>query len=210
MDISSVISIFFTLFIAVDPVGLIPIFVIYISRYNAREQRRLIYKTILIAVIVCIFFIFLGRFILLYLGIAQGAFLIAGGILLFLISIDLILARPSRTRPTSDNAAEFEKEDVSVFPLAIPLITGPGTIAALMMFSSQARENPYMLIIITIISLLVLLITMIVMFLSANIEKFLGKTGISVIQRIMGLILSALAVQFIINGLKQAEIIKTL
>jgi multiple antibiotic resistance protein len=203
MHISSIISIFFTLFIAIDPFGLIPIFIIFITRYNPAERKKIIYKAILTAIIVSVFFIFLGRFILLYLGISQEAFLISGGILLFLISIDLILARPSRTKLMYDNVEDVEKEDVSVSPLAIPMISGPGTIAALMMFSSQVEDEPYMLIIITLIAFFVLLITMIVMFLSFHIEKVLGRTGISVIQRIMGLILSALAVQFIINGLKQ-------
>jgi multiple antibiotic resistance protein len=208
MEITTLISIFFTLFIAVDPFGLIPIFVIYISRHNPSERRKIIFKTILIAAIVSIFFIFLGRYILLYLGISSGAFLIAGGILLFLVSIDLILAKPSRTKLSSDNTADFIKEDISVFPLAIPMISGPGTIAALIMFSSQAKENHFMLLIISGISIIVLLITMLVMFLSVTIDSLLGKTGISVIQRVMGLILSALAVQFIINGLAQVGLIK--
>lgn len=208
MEISTLISIFFTLFIAVDPFGLIPIFVIYISRHNPAERRKIIFKTIMIAAIVSIFFIFLGRYILLYLGISSGAFLIAGGILLFLVSIDLILAKPSRTKISSDNTADFIKEDISVFPLAIPMISGPGTIAALIMFSSQAKENHFMLLIISGISIIVLLITMLVMFLSVIIDSLLGKTGISVIQRVMGLILSALAVQFIINGLAQVGLIK--
>jgi multiple antibiotic resistance protein len=203
MHISLIISIFFTLFIAVDPFGLIPIFIIFITRYNAVERRKIIFKAIITSVVVSVFFIFLGRFILLYLGISQEAFLISGGILLFLISMDLILAKPSRTKIMYDNVEDIEKEDISVSPLAIPMISGPGTIAALMMFSSQVNDEPYMLIIITLIAFFVLLITMIVMFLSAHIEKVLGKTGISVIQRIMGLILSALAVQFIVNGIKQ-------
>ena len=208
MEITTLISIFFTLFIAVDPFGLIPIFVIYISRHNPSERRKIIFKTILIAAIVSIFFILIGRYILLYLGISSGAFLIAGGILLFLVSIDLILAKPSRTKLSSDNTADFIKEDISVFPLAIPMISGPGTIAALIMFSSQAKENHFMLLIISGISIIVLLITMLVMFLSVTIDSLLGKTGISVIQRVMGLILSALAVQFIINGLAQVGLIK--
>ncbi|MFH0976066.1 MAG: MarC family protein [Spirochaetota bacterium] len=203
MHISFIISIFFTLFIAVDPFGLIPIFIIFITKYDAAERRRIIFKAIITSIVVSVFFIFLGRFILLYLGISQEAFLISGGILLFLISMDLILARPSRTKIMHDNIEDVEKEDVSVSPLAIPMISGPGTIAALMMFSSQVKDEPYMLIIITLIAFFVLLITMIVMFLSSHIEKVLGRTGISVIQRIMGLILSALAVQFIVNGIKQ-------
>jgi multiple antibiotic resistance protein len=208
MDISFVISIFITLFIAVDPIGLIPVFLIYISRHGDAERRKIITKAIFTAFIVSIFFIFLGRFILYYLGVSPGAFLISGGILLFLISIDLILARPSRTKTKTEDTVDSDIEDVSVFPLAIPMISGPGTIAALMMFSSQVKEYPYMLFVITAITFTVLLITMVIMFLSVRVERMLGKTGISVIQRIMGLILSALAVQFLINGLEQVGIIK--
>jgi multiple antibiotic resistance protein len=208
MDISFIISIFITLFIAVDPIGLIPVFMIYMSKYSAAERRKIIFKAVFIAFVVSVFFIFLGRFILYYLKISPGAFLISGGILLFLISMDLILARPSRTKMQYDNTSGLEKEDISVFPLAIPFISGPGTIAALMMFSSQVNIYPNMLLIITAIAFIVLMITMIIMFLSMRVERILGKTGISVIQRIMGLILSALAVQFLINGLEQVGIIR--
>ncbi len=208
MHISLIISIFFTLFIAVDPFGLIPVFVLFISRSNAAERKKIIFKAILTAVIVSVFFIFLGRYILLYLGVSPDAFLISGGILLFILSIELILAKPASSRIISDDMTDMEKEDASVFPLAIPMISGPGTIAALMMFSSQAENDLLMLVMITLIAMAVLFLTMIIMFLSARIEKILGRTGISVVQRIMGLILSALAVQFIINGLKQFGIIK--
>ncbi len=206
MHISFVISIFFTLFIVVDPLGLIPVFVIYLTRSDKAERKRIIFKTISVATIVSLLFIFLGRFILLYLGISPGAFLIAGGILLFIISIDLILARPSRTKLPRDED-DYDKEDISVFPLAIPMISGPGNIAALMMFSSQSEDKFYMLIVISVISIIIFAFTMFVMFMSVHFERILGKTGISVIQRIMGLVLSALAVQFILNGLQQAHVI---
>lgn len=206
MDISSVISIFFTVFILVDPLGLIPVFVTFLSKYNPVERKNVILKTILVATGISLFFIFFGKYILQYLGVSPGAFLIAGGILLFLISIDLILARPTRTKLPPDGS-EMEKEDVFVFPLAFPMIAGPGTIAALTMFSSQSKET-CMLFVISCISILVLMITMIVMFMSSFFERLLRKTGISVIERIMGLVLSSLAVQFILNGLHQAGVVQ--
>ncbi len=123
MDTTLIISIFITLFIAVDPFGLIPVFVVFISKYDPSKQKRVIYKTIITALIVSIFFIFLGRFILFYLRISPGAFLISGGILLFLISMDLILARPSRAKTMYDSS-ELEKDD---FGLLASMIKLPST-----------------------------------------------------------------------------------
>lgn len=207
MDLKLIPSIFITLFVVVDPLGIIPIFTSYLSEFKAPEQKKIIFRSISVAAITSLLFIFFGNLLLNFLGVTSGAFLIAGGILLFFISIDLLFARPSRTKTPDLNSITADGSDISVFPIAIPLLCGPGNIAALLMFSSQFDGDYISLIIISLISAFVFLLSMIVMFLSVRIDKILGKTGISVLQRIMGLLLSAMAVQFILNGLKQAGII---
>ena len=120
----------------------------------------------------------------------------------------MLFARPSRTKIQNGDDITKQGDDVSVYPLAIPMLCGPGNIAALLMFSSQVYEDAIMLIAIILISTSIFIIAMIVMFFCVYIEKILGETGISVIHRIMGLILSAMAVQFILNGIKQTGFIE--
>ena len=203
MDINFIPSVFFTLFFVVDPLGLIPVFITCLSPYSIKRQRAIILRATGIAAAVSIFFVLLGNKLLNFLGVTSASFLIAGGILLFLISIDMLFARPSRTKIPKEDYNSAEGGDVAVFPLAIPMLCGPGNIAALLMFSAQADGKPDMLIAIIVISVLIFFLTAIVMLFSVYIERFLGEGGLSVIQRILGLILSALAVQFFINGLNQ-------
>lgn len=201
-------SVFFTLFLVVDPLGLIPVFVMYLQGYSASFRRRIIIKATVIAFAVSVFFVVLGDYFLKFIGVSAASFLIAGGALLFLIAIDMLFARDDRTRRPAADAAPGVEEDVSVFPLAIPMISGPGTIAALLMFSAQVRGDARGTLVIIALAAAVMMITMAVMFLSVHLKRLIGETGISVIQRLMGLILSAMAVQFIVNGLKGIGIVQ--
>lgn len=203
MDAYYIPTIFFTLFFVVDPIGLIPIFVTYLSGYEGRERTRIILKATFISIAVSLLFIMLGKYLLRFLGITSGAFLVAGGILLFLISMEMLFGIPSKVkmRNRRDNEPEEQNADVSVFPLAIPMLCGPGNIAALLMFSQDAWGDPFKTGMLMALSTLVFLIAMIVMFFSAAIERLAGQTGISIFQRLMGLILSALSVQILHNGL---------
>jgi multiple antibiotic resistance protein len=144
-----------------------------------------------------------------FLGISSGSFLIAGGILLFIIAMEMLLGQVSRIkmRYVGDDEQPEEDRDVSVFPLAIPMLCGPGNIAALLMFSTQADGDVMKLIVIVAVSITVFIIAMIVMFFSTYVGSALGNTGISIIQKLMGLILSAMSVQFIRNGLSELGVI---
>ena len=207
MDINFIPTVFFTLFFVVDPLGLIPVFIVYLNRYEAKRRNRIILKSVIISVCVSIFFVVLGSLFLNFLGISSASFLIAGGIALFMISIDMIFGSSSRGENSEDGSSVEAENDVSIFPLAIPMLCGPGNIAALLMFTSRADGDVVMLIVIIFISVVVFAITMLIMIFSVYIERLLGDGGVSVIQRVMGLILSALAVQFVINGLKQTGIV---
>lgn len=195
-------TVFFTLFFVVDPLGLIPVFVAYLAPYDAVYRKKVIIKSISISIIVSLFFVFSAHIFLRFIGITPGAFMIAGGILLFVIAMDMLLARPRRTQQLDDKEYEADS-DIAVFPLAIPFLCGPGNIAALLMFSSQAEGDMIKLGIISVISVVTFLIAMLVMLVAGKLQQVLGQTGISVIHKLMGLILSAMAVQFIINGLSQ-------
>jgi multiple antibiotic resistance protein len=199
-------TVFFTLFFVVDPLGLIPVFVAYLAPYDALYRKKVIVKSTAISIIVSLFFIFSAHIFLRFIGITPGAFMIAGGILLFVIAMDMLLARPRRTQKLDDKNYDADT-DIAVFPLAIPFLCGPGNIAALLMFSSQAQGDIIKLGIISVISAVTFLIAMVVMALAGRLQRVLGQTGISVIHKLMGLILSAMAVQFIINGLMQINII---
>jgi len=199
-------TVFFTLFFVVDPLGLIPVFVAYLAPYDVAYRKKVIVKSTAISIIVSLFFIFSAHIFLRFIGITPGAFMIAGGILLFVIAMDMLLARPRRTQKLDDKDYDADT-DIAVFPLAIPFLCGPGNIAALLMFSSQAQGDIIKLGIISVISAVTFLIAMVVMALAGRLQRVLGQTGISVIHKLMGLILSAMAVQFIINGLMQINII---
>ena len=159
----------------------------------------------IISILLSGFFIFFGNRLLLYLGISSGSFLVAGGILLFLISIEMLFGKQSEIKMHTYSSED--KEDVSVFPLAIPMLCGPGNIAALLMFSSQNSGNIKKQVILLVLSIAVFLIALAVMFFSKVLERLLGETGISIFQRIIGLILSAMSVQFFINGLRSLKVI---
>jgi multiple antibiotic resistance protein len=210
LDVYYIPTVFFTLFFVVDPLGLIPVFLTYLTGYQDHKRKRIIIRSIGISIALSVFFILLGRYLLRFLGISTGSFLVAGGILLFIIAIEMLLGQPSRVRMrvVSEQEQPEEERDVSVFPLAIPMLCGPGNIAALVMFSTQADGDIVKLAVIVALSITVFLLAMIVMFYSDRIGAFVGGTGISIMQRLMGLILSAMSVQFIRNGLFELGIFR--
>lgn len=209
MDAYYIPTVLFTLFFVVDPLGLIPVFLVYLSGYQGRKRTIIIVRAIVISIAISVFFILLGRYLLEFLGISSGSFLVAGGILLFIIAMEMLLGRVSRVsmRDVADCDQPEDDRDVSVYPLAIPMLCGPGNIAALVMFSTQADGDPVRLAVLAGLSVAVFLAAMAVMFFSARIGAVLGGTGISIVQKLMGLILSAMAVQFIINGLREMGVV---
>jgi multiple antibiotic resistance protein len=210
MDEYFIPTVFFTLFFVVDPLGLIPVFIFYLSGYRSSKRKPIIIRSILISIAVSVFFILLGKYLLKFLGISSGSFLVAGGILLFIIAMEMLLGQVSKVKMLDVGGQDLpeDDQDVSVFPLAIPMLCGPGNIAALVMFSTQAGGDITKIAIIMALSITVFILAMLVMLFSSYIGEILGSTGISIIQRLMGLILSAMSVQFIMNGLSQLGVIR--
>jgi multiple antibiotic resistance protein len=196
---------FVVLFIVVDPVGIAWIFSSLTVGYELRDQRRMAIQGVSFALFFMYLFFFLGELLLNWMGISLAAFRIAGGILLFLLALEMVFARQSGLRSTtlSEHHEAQQKQDLSVFPLAFPLLAGPGALATVMLMSGHI-ETLEQRMTMSVVILLVGAVTISALFMSRFLSKRLGETGANVISRLLGLILSALAVQYVIDGIKQS------
>jgi len=197
---------FIVLFVVIDPVGLAALFAGMTLGAEAGYARRMALRGVVVAAVVLVVFAVLGDALLHYLGIGLDAFRIAGGILLFMVAIDMLYARHSGLRsPTEVERRETgTREDISVFPLAIPLIAGPGAMTSVLLLSTEHREDAVMLGILAAILFAVLVITLALLLLASRLMRVLGHTGANVISRVLGVVLAALAVQVILDGLTGA------
>lgn len=198
MDTAFLISAFVTLFVIIDPIGLVPLFVALTQGLSTRERRAIGLRAVLVAALLLLLFAAAGEAVLGFVGISMPAFRIAGGILLFLTALDMLFERRAKRR--QDQTGE-DRPDPSVFPLAIPLIAGPGAIASMILLAGQ-QPGLAGLATITGVMLAVLAIVML-LFLSASLfERALGRVGINVVTRLLGMLLAALSVQFVLDGLR--------
>jgi multiple antibiotic resistance protein len=200
IDLASLITAFATLFVIVDPIGLAPIFVALTQGMNARERRRIGLRAVVISAIVLAVFALFGDGLLRAIGISMPAFQIAGGVLLFLTALDMLFQRRTERREEQGANAE-DDHDPSVFPLATPLIAGPGAIATMILLSNKA-EGIAGQFAVQGVMLLVLGCVLALFFMASGIERALGRTGTLVVTRLLGMLLAALAIQFVIDGLK--------
>ncbi|MBI5812808.1 MAG: MarC family protein [Deinococcota bacterium] len=192
---------FLTLLVVVDPIGLVPIFIALAGGRSHLEQRYLARKAVVVAGVVILGFAVLGKPVLEYLGITLGALRIAAGILLFKIGFDMIFAHLERETPEEYEEAQT-RLDFSVFPLAIPLIAGPGTLASVLILTSEAHKAPYGLGIVLGMAGVVLLLTYLFLRAASPLSRLLRRTGINVVTRVLGILLAALAVQYVVNGIR--------
>ena len=199
MDTAFLISAFVTLFVVIDPIGLAPIFIALTPGMTTAQRRAIAVRATLIAAGLLFLFAFLGEQVLGFIGISMPAFRIAGGILLFLTALDMLFER--RTKRREDQADAEDAPDPSVFPIAIPLIAGPGAIASVILLTGEAQGAIGMASVLLV--LIAVLVLAFLFFLSANlIERALGKTGIVVVTRLLGMLLAALSVQFVLDGIR--------
>ena len=190
----------FAVFIVVDPLGLVPLYIGITAGIPEARKKRIVTEAVLIAFVVLAVFIVLGRWILTALGIQAGAFFIAGGILLFIVSLEMLFGRPTQSKVSLLETPEGgEADSVAVFPLAIPMLAGPGTITTIILFTSSGDELPMTLMLFAALGI-TMAATWIILRVSRYILRVLGRTGVSVIERIIGLLLSGLSIQFIYNG----------
>jgi len=188
--------------VVVDPVGLAPVFAALTQGESHAAKRRMAIRGTSIAGAILVIFVLIGDTLLNALGIGMPAFQIAGGLLLFLLAVDMVFARHSGLRSTTDREQrEAEaKKDISVFPLAIPLIAGPGALTTVLLMVGEQGYEPTIIATVLAVLLVVLLATLASLLLSTKILAFMGETGANVISRVLGIILAALAVQFVLNG----------
>jgi len=190
-----------TLLLVVDAPAAIPIFLSMTASDSAAHKRTTAFRAALAAGIVLAAFAAAGGLLFRVLGISLGAFRIAGGILLFLLAVDMLRAEPSRQRTSPEEEAEgLERPDVSIFPLAIPMLAGPGATSTVMVLVSRA-ERLWQYVVVFAAIALTQLASYGLLRGALRFERRLGRTGMNVIQRVMGLILAATAVQFVVEGI---------
>lgn len=198
-----------TAFAIVDPIGMIPLTLAVMAGIPPDARSRTIDQAVIVAGATLLVMGLLGRLILHSLGITLPAFMIAGGILLLLISIDMVFARKIGAKQTDEEALEgATAENPAVFPLAIPMIAGPGAITSVYLLISSARGSWDDFAVIAIAYALVLVATWACMRASTAIAHRMGQTGINVVTRLFGIILAALAVQFVLNGIVQTRVFR--
>jgi multiple antibiotic resistance protein len=203
---------FSAIFFIVDPFAVVPIFIVMTARDTEEKRREMAKRACLISAGILIFFTFGGSVLFKLLGVTMAAFKIAGGILLLLTSLDMLQSRPSNTRATPKEIEEgSEKDDIAVVPLAMPLLSGPGSIATVMVLTAQSARW-WDLIPIVLSIAVTAAISYAVLRGAVLVDRALGKSGQAIVNRIMGLLLAAIAVQFVVGGVREAfpEVFTTL
>lgn len=197
MDTAALITAFVTLFVVIDPIGVAPLFVALTPGLDSRRRLGIAVRACVIGAGVLTLFGLLGEAVLAFAGITMPAFRIAGGLLLFLTALDMLFER--RTKRRSDQHAEGD-DDPSVFPLAIPLIAGPGSIATMILLTTEQGADWSWIAAVHGVMFLVLGLSFLLMLAAGPIERVLRPTGITVVTRLLGMLLAALSVQFVLDG----------
>jgi multiple antibiotic resistance protein len=203
MEPAFLITAFVTLFVIIDPLGMTPIFVALTQGMTPARRRAIALRACIVSALILTLFAGFGEALLGFIGISMPAFRIAGGLLLFLTALDMLFERRTKRREGQAEEAdeEDESDDPSVFPLAIPLIAGPGSIASMILLAGQRPGLEGFAWVLGVMLSVLLLVFL--LFLTAGVlERALGRTGINIITRLLGMLLAALAVQFVLDGLR--------
>ncbi|MCV6597678.1 MAG: MarC family protein [Mangrovicoccus sp.] len=204
MDIALAVTAFATLFVIIDPIGLAPMFLALTQGMGKARRRALAIRACAVAAAVLTIFGLFGSALLDGLGVSLDAFRISGGLLLFLIAIEMLFEKRTQRREQTHGD---EDHDPSVFPLGTPLIAGPGAMAAMILLSTNNSAGWIGVLEVHLVMLSVISIVLVLFLMADAIEKALGRTGILVVTRLMGMLLAALAVQFVLDGLRSAGVI---
>jgi multiple antibiotic resistance protein len=200
---------FATAFTIIDPVGMIPLTISVTADATPTRRAAIADQAILVAAVVILIMGVVGKKVLDSLGITLPAFTIAGGALLFLISVDMLFGRKSGAKQTpEEERADAVSTNPAVFPLAVPMIAGPGTIATVLVLVTLAAGDRAALAIVFVAYASAMAVTWVCMRLSTQILRVIGTTGVHVVTRLFGILLSALAVQFVLNGLAETPLLR--
>tara|TARA_E500000081_G_scaffold145355_1_gene167149 strand:- start:123 stop:764 length:642 start_codon:yes stop_codon:yes gene_type:complete len=208
--INETLVIAFTAFFAtIGPIDVAVMYPVLSRGMTPRQRWRTAVRAVFLASCLLYAFALFGQMLLDRLGISIPALQTAGGILLFLVGLDMVFARHSGVASTTEDEDReaLEREDIAVFPLATPLIAGPGAIGAAILLMTNAGDNLYQQLAVVSSLGFVLLLTLILMFMAGQVQRLLGVTGMNVVSRIFGLLLTALAVQFVFDGIKGSGLI---
>lgn len=198
MSPDEAINAFTTLFVIIDPVGTAPIFLALTAGMTAAARRRIALRGVLIGAGILVIFAIAGDAVLTFVGISMPAFRVAGGILLFITALDMLFEKRTERR---EKRAEEADNDPSVFPLALPLLAGPGSITSIiLLMDGQAGDLEAQAMVIGVM-LGVLVLSFVLLLLASPLERLLRRTGVMVVTRVLGMLLAALAVQFVFDGL---------
>jgi multiple antibiotic resistance protein len=200
---------FIIFFVVIEPVSLVPMFGALTRGAEAGFRKRMAWKSVAISAGIFIVFALAGDWLLRLLGISVSAFKIAGGALLFLLAVDMVLARESGLRSTTVREQEEARyrEDISVFPMAFPLITGPGALATLLLLTAETSDYLEFSLVLGM-GLLALAVTLVFLLLTQPLMRVMGVTGGTVVSRLLGVVLAALAVQYMVDGVTEVLLLR--
>ncbi|MEA3199687.1 MAG: multiple antibiotic resistance protein [Thermoplasmata archaeon] len=204
MDWAALLAILVSVFAIVNPVGVIPTFLALTGGYDAAMRRRVITKAVLVGAGVLVVFGLAGQFIFSVFSITIPAFRIAGGILIFKVAFDMLQGeRPKADSNDAEIADALERENIGITPLGVPLLTGPGAITTVMILLASHADRIEQAVVYASV-LVTFAVAALLLVMGERLFRFLGRSGLQVFTRIMGLLLAAVAVQFILNGIAQA------
>ncbi|HJH28164.1 MAG TPA: NAAT family transporter [Methanosarcinaceae archaeon] len=206
MSLNFALSSFITFFIIVDPIVNVPLFRAFLSDLDQKTRQKMVKKAVIVAAVVLVIFTLAGNTIFHFLGIEMYSFRIAGGIILLIIAIEMLLGRRPGTKTSAAEEEEsMQSEDLVVTPLAVPLLTGPGAITTGIVLFDTASGITDQVLLFAVIGL-VYLLSYFILSRSEKVFDSLGHTGTMVIVRIMGLLVAAIAIQFMITGIEEAVV----
>lgn len=204
--IDQLVKTFVVFFLVIEPISLVPMFAALTRGGESGYRHRMAYKSVAISALIFVLFAVAGDYVLRALGVTVNAFKIAGGVLLFLLAVDMVFARQSGLRSTTvreQDEARY-RDDISVFPMAFPLIAGPGSLATLLLFVVDSRGQPLAFMSVLAVILGVLAVTLVLLLATTWVMRVLGVTGANVVSRLLGVVLAALAVQYVLDGVANA------
>jgi len=203
--IDELLKFFVLFFVIVEPVTLVPVFAGLTEGASEIYRRRMAIKSVTVSGVMLALFALGGTWFIRIMNISIDAFRVAGGVMLFLIALEMVFARESGTKTTSEEKSEVQhRADISVFPLAFPFIAGPGAMATVLLTFGTLQPDKVLTLGLLGVIALVLLITYVLMLVTPHVMRVMGVTGAHVVSRLTGVVLAALAVQFMIDGLKGA------
>jgi multiple antibiotic resistance protein len=195
------ITAFVMLIVVINPVAVAPIFASVTNGMGVTERRAVLNRALLIAFSVALFFLLAGRVLLSYLGVTMHAFAVSGGVLLFLLALPMLFGQRSSLQSPEGTEHSADGEDVAIFPMAIPMLAGPGTIATVLVLATQAGGDVRRLVALAVTLGCIYLISWPVLHTSDRLIARMGESKVGIITRVLGIILAALAVQYVFNGI---------